>query len=113
MVYLAQVRAAVLPLLAIATGAGGFASLPRRPRPHASISAVPAAASGSAARAASMCTALRRSELLQLLPRRSTAIDNRLEHRGYDNVHIIRHNHNDDCDNKVWVVGAGTTATGT
>ena len=28
----------------------------------------------------------------------------RLENRGYDHVHIIRHNHNDDYDNKVWVV---------
>jgi len=31
-------------------------------------------------------------------------IINRLENRGYDNVHIIRHNHNDDHSNKVWVV---------
>jgi hypothetical protein len=31
-------------------------------------------------------------------------IINRLEHKGYDNIHIIRHNHNDDYDNKVWVV---------
>jgi hypothetical protein len=31
-------------------------------------------------------------------------IVDRLENRGYDNVHIIRHNHNDDYDNKVWVV---------
>jgi hypothetical protein len=30
-------------------------------------------------------------------------IENRLERRGYDNVHVIRHNHNDDYDNKVWV----------
>ena len=27
-----------------------------------------------------------------------------VEHRGWDNVHVIRHNHNDDFDNKVWVV---------
>jgi hypothetical protein len=31
-------------------------------------------------------------------------IIDRLEHRGYSNVHIIRHNHDDDFDNKVWVV---------
>lgn len=27
-----------------------------------------------------------------------------LEHKGWDHVHVIRHNHNDDWDNKVWVV---------
>jgi hypothetical protein len=31
-------------------------------------------------------------------------IENRLERRGWDHVHVIRHNHNDDYDNKVWVV---------
>jgi hypothetical protein len=31
-------------------------------------------------------------------------IERRLERRGYDNVHVIRHNHGDDSDNKVWVV---------
>jgi len=28
----------------------------------------------------------------------------RLQHRGYSHVHIIRHNHDDDYGNKVWVV---------
>ena len=28
----------------------------------------------------------------------------RLEHRGYSHVHIIRHTHDDDFYNKVWVV---------
>jgi hypothetical protein len=32
-------------------------------------------------------------------------IIDRLEHRGYSYVHIIRHDHDDDFDNKVWVVG--------
>lgn len=31
-------------------------------------------------------------------------IEARLEHRGYDNVHVIRHTHDDDWNNKVWVV---------
>jgi hypothetical protein len=31
-------------------------------------------------------------------------IEARLERRGYDNVHVIRHDNNDDYNNKVWVV---------
>lgn len=31
-------------------------------------------------------------------------IENRLERRGWDHVHVIRHNHDDDNNNKVWVV---------